>query len=185
MQPVISYAGLCTWNWSLINPDDGWAVDNMSTLASFTGTKGEAAFYHIPVLTEYEGGHLIHLLLDALRAASSTAPNWQGSVIAALNSATSAFERMSSQMAKLYPRLDPSFFYHEHRPFMAGGNGMEEKGLPRGMVFQKSDGTETEKKLVGGSAVQSPLFPFLDYVLGVGHRDEVFTVRRCVLSLKS
>jgi hypothetical protein len=56
---------------------------------------------------------------------------------------------------------------------------MEEKGLLRGMVFQKSDDSEEAYKLVGGSASQSALFPFLDYALGVHHVEnaEFFQVR--------
>lgn len=173
MAPVLSYAGLCSWNWSLLKAGD-MELDNMHTLASFTGTRGEAAFYHIPVLIEAEGGHLVHLLLDALARARDGQPQ---PVIHALKKTTATLTRMGSHLSKFYGVLDAQFFYHELRPFLAGGNGMEEKGLPDGMVFERSDGSTTALKLVGGSAAQSSLFPFLDIALGVQHEDRtVFDV---------
>ena len=141
-------------------------LENLDTIASFTGTRGEAAFYHVPVLIEYYGGHLIHLLIDAIRAASD---GERTKVIEALRETSEAIVRMGNQFPKFHGVLDAQSFYHQHRPFMAGGKGSEGKGLPRGMVFQKSDGTGEAYKLVGGSASQSSLFPFLDYALGVHH----------------
>ena len=177
MEPVVSYAGLVMWNWQLLN-GGGMDLENMEVLTSFTGTRGEAAFYHVPVLTEYEGGALVHLLLDAIAACSARRDGWVRIVVDALEAASECFVRMGGQMGKLYSLLEPEFFYHEHRPFMAGGKGMEEKGLQRGMVFHRVNGEVLEKKLVGGSAVQSSLFPFLDYVFGIRHVDgAIFTVR--------
>jgi indoleamine 2,3-dioxygenase len=176
MEPVVSYAGLCSWNWQIRN-GGGMELENLDTIASFTGTRGEAAFYHVPVLVEYHGGHLIHLLIDAIRAASA---NERTTVLQAFKETSEAIVRMGDQFPKFHSTLDAKMFYHLHRPFMAGGRGMEEKGLPRGMVFQKRDGSEIAHKLVGGSASQSSLFPFLDYALGVHHVEnaEFFEVTR-------
>ena len=132
MNPVVSYAGLCSWNWQIRN-GGGMELENLDTIASFTGTRGEAAFYHVPVLIEYYGGHLIHLLNDAIRAASD---GERTKVIEALRETSEAIVRMGNQFPKFHGVLDAQSFYHQHRPFMAGGKGSEEKGLPRGMVFQ-------------------------------------------------
>ena len=170
MEPVLSYAGLCSWNW---RAREGGSMDleELDTLASFTGTRGEAAFYHVPVLVEYEGGYLVHQLLDAIKAAAN---EQSATVLAALEQTTQSLVRMSEQLPKMYSVLEAKFFYHKLRPFLAGGKGMEEKGLPRGMVFLRTDGSETPCKLVGGSAAQSSLFQFLDHVLGVVHHDYSF-----------
>lgn len=168
MQPVISYAGLCTWNWQIRNSGE-MELENLKPIGSFTGTRGEAAFYHIPVLIEYHGGHLMHLLIDAMRAAMA---DERDTVLEALKETSESIDRMGDQFAKFRGVLDAKVFYHQHRPFMAGGKGMEEKGLPRGMVFQRSDGTEVPHQLVGGSASQSSLFQFLDYALGVTHLED-------------
>lgn len=173
MEPVLSYAGLCSWNWKVRNGCE-MTLENMETLASFTGTRGEAAFYHVPVLIEAEGGHLVHLLIDAMKEAQRGRSQ---AVINALQATQHALARMGAHLSKFYGVLDPQFFYDELRLFLAGGKGMEEKGLPDGMVLQRSDGSQEALKLVGGSAAQSSLFPFLDLALGVKHEDRtVFDV---------
>jgi indoleamine 2,3-dioxygenase len=180
MEPVVSYAGLCIWNWKFRNGET-FELDNMDPVASFTGTKGEAVFYHVPVLVEYEGGRLLHILVDAIGAAAN---GGRDTVIEGLNETTRSIIRMGDQMSKVYANIDANYFYHKHRPFMAGGKGMEEKGLPRGMVFQKIDGSEVACKLVGGSAAQSSLFPFLDLVLGVEHGDNALFMVCIIKSLE-
>lgn len=173
MQPVLSYAGLCIWNWQVRN-GGGMELEHLETLGSFTGSRGEAAFYHVPVLIEAEAGHLMHLLLDAIDKAGK---GQSQPVTQALRDTTSTLVRMGAHLSKFYGVLKPDFFYHGIRPFLAGGNGMEEKGLPSGMVLQRSDGSQKPLKVVGGSAAQSSLVPFLDTVLGVKHEDRtVFDV---------
>lgn len=177
VQPVLSYSGLVLWNWSVSQDctlDDSFPdLSQLESLTSFTGTRGEDAFYHVPVLVEADGGPLIPLLLQAVE-------NGQrgdfAAVCSALETATTTFAKMGSHLPKMFGTLDAHIFYHEIRPFFAGG-----KDLPRGMVFRKSDGTEVEAKYVGGSAAQGSLFPFLDHILGVVHeeaksRDSVFQV---------
>lgn len=170
-EPVLSYSGLCLWNWCTKDKQEcslPLSLGHLQTFGSFTGTIGEAAFYLVPVLIEAEGAHLIPLLLEAVRAASTRDFDY---VKAALKETTATLDKMSQHLPKLYPLLDAKMFYHELRPFLAGGKGAEDKGLPRGMVFQRSDGSELDIKCIGGSAAQSSLFPFLDAVLGVSHGD--------------
>ncbi|KAH7161850.1 indoleamine 2,3-dioxygenase subfamily [Dactylonectria macrodidyma] len=172
MQPVLSYAGLCLWNWKR-NNDGGtseesfFELSQLESLTSFLGIRGEDAFYHVPVLIEAEGGPLVPLLLDAVAAAERGDTAF---VTNALRSSAETLTRMGQHLPKLFSTLDVGMFYHKLRPFLGGGKGMEEKGLPRGMVFKRSDGLEQVVKCIGGSAAQSSLFQFLDYVLGVEHR---------------
>ncbi|KAH8177951.1 indoleamine 2,3-dioxygenase domain-containing protein [Sarocladium implicatum] len=171
MEPVLSYAGLCLWNWA---PKDGTAycpsgffeLHDLQPLGSFTGGRGEAAFYHVPVLVEAEGGPLIPLLLEAVAATERSDAD---QVTKALTRSAEIIERMKLHLPKLYTTLDAGMFYHELRPFLSGGKGMEDKGLPRGFVFQRRDGSEQEVQCIGGSAAQSSLFQFLDVVLGIQH----------------
>lgn len=176
-EPVLSYAGLCLWNWAPKTRDgryignggtrnDFFELHELSPLASFTGSPGESAFHHVPVLNEAEGGPLVSLLLDAIAAGQR---NDARVVEEALIKSAHIIERMKQHLPKLYSTLDAGMFYHVLRPFLAGGKGMEEKGLPRGFVFQKRDGTEREVRCIGGSAAQSSLFQFLDSALGVVH----------------
>ena len=167
LEPVLSYAGLCTWNWKLRSGDD-FDLANMETLASFTGMPGEDAFYLVPVLVENEGGALMDLLVHAVEAASK---GDNEVVQQALETTAQTIIRLGKQLSKLYGTLEADFFFHKLRPFLAGGKGMEDKGLPDGVVFERVDGSEMACKFAGGSAVQSSLFPFLDRVLGITHAD--------------
>lgn len=200
MEPVLSYAGLCLWNWAAAEGAEGltsggvdgddtsagfYDLEQLTSLGSFTGTRGEDAFYLVPVLIEAEGGPLLALLLDALAAAlnnDSSPPTSSTRLAAALDRSAGAFIRMAQHLPKMYPLLDAHAFYHELRPFFSGGKGMEDKGLPRGVVFRRVDGSERAAKCVGGSAGQSCLFQALDCVLGVRHegpgagRESVFEV---------
>jgi indoleamine 2,3-dioxygenase len=202
MHPVLSYAGLCLWNWKVrhdAGPPRGeegfFELDQLEGLASFTGTRGEDAFNHVPVLVEATGGPLIPLLLDAVSTFSNnnnnnnnnntTITNNNGKntnnnnikitrdtaayVREVLANASKIIAAMGRHLAKLYSTLDAQMFYHELRPFLAGGKSMEESGLARGFVFQLADGTERPVQHGGGSAAQSSLFHFLDAILGVEH----------------
>jgi indoleamine 2,3-dioxygenase len=173
MQPVLSYAGLCIWNWAVkedakSNPEDTfYELEHLKSLGSFTGTRGEDAFYHIPVLVEAEGGPLVSLLLKAIAAAQKEDITFVTNV---LNQCAKSFIRMGLHLSKMYSTLDAHMFFHELRPFLSGGNAMPEKEGSSGIVFKKSDGSQKVTKCIGGSAAQSSFFQFLDYVLGVQHQ---------------
>ncbi|KIW07824.1 hypothetical protein, variant [Verruconis gallopava] len=149
LKPVLSYAGLCLWNWKLQDPRAGFELENMDTI----------------------GGHLMHLLLGASNAAKASQ---RDAVVEALKKTEKTIISMGNELSKLYPVLKADFFYNELRPFIAGGKDMEEKGLPRGMIFLRSNGKKEEYKLPGGNAGQSSLFQFVDCLLGVVHEDPIF-----------
>ena len=98
-RPVLSYSGLCLWNWTCDeNPtSDGGFPDfkHLSSLASFTGSEGEAAFYLVPVIIEAEGAHLLPLLLSAVEAASKSDSD---TVRSALERATTRSEEHTSEL---------------------------------------------------------------------------------------
>lgn len=166
LQPVLSYAGLCIWNWqavdSITREENGFfSLEQLKSVGSFTGSRGEDAFNHVPVLVEAEGGPLVYLLLSAIQNGDSE------SLTSALITAEVTFTRMTRHLPKLYPVLDADMFYNTLRPLLAGGKDLPPRG---GVVFQKTDGTEEAVACIGGSAAQSSLFQFLDVVLGTEHK---------------
>ena len=204
MQPTLSYAGLCLWNWQTKEPAvtncvmeqgdhqaDGVDsnttnclsnLDDLECLVSFTGTRDEAVFYLVPVMVEAEGGRLVRLLLEAMKEATQDGD--QEVIFNAIEETQQTLPRMSALMELLHKQCDPKVFYQQVRPFFPGAKGMEEKGMPDGVVFHPSHGSEVCAKCVGGSAAQSSYFQFIDSALGVKHRpvgtdkgDTVFQVR--------
>ncbi|KAI9170835.1 Indoleamine 2,3-dioxygenase subfamily [Paramyrothecium foliicola] len=173
MQQVLSYAGLCLWNWrSRVGEDEApeggfYELSQLDSIGSFTKSRGEDAFNHVPVLIEAEAGSLVG---ELLRAVDDAAKGDIFSVTKSLCRTAEVFGKMVKHLPKLYSPLDAHMFYNQLRPYLAGGKGMEDKGLSRGFVFQRSDGSELAFQHIGGSAAQSGVFHFLDMVLGVEHK---------------
>lgn len=173
MNPVLSYAGLCLWNWAVKEvkatepSNDGFfELEQLDAIGSFTGNRGEDAFYLVPVLVEADGGCLVPLLLEAVAAAEAADAS---SVTKALKQSADVFVKMATHLPKMNGLLEPDFFYHTLRPYFGGGTALKERGFPRGVVFQLSDGSEEQVMCIAGTAGQSSLFQFLDSVLGVEH----------------
>ena len=184
MQPTLSYAGLCLWNWEVnghhsddaekqvngaekIAPEHLKRIDDLNCLVSFTMTRDEAVFYLVPVMVEAEGGKLVGLLLDAMGEAGQAGSSEK--IVEVLQQTKETLSKMGSLIKLLHEQCDSKIFYQEVRPFFPGGKGMEEKGMPDGVVFHRSDGTHVSAKCVGGSAAQSSYFQFIDSALGVKH----------------
>jgi len=173
MQPTLSYAGLCLWNWERKNGamvEGSWELGDLKCLVSFTGTEDEAAFYLVPVIVEAEGAKLVALLTEALNVAGEKGEDGVEEVVAALERGGEVLRKLGGFLGLLHRCCDPQVFYNQVRPFLRGGKGMEDKGLPRGCVFQMSESAEICVKCVGGSAAQSSLFHFVDQALGVVHK---------------
>jgi len=169
MQPVLSYAGLCLWNWETTKSEASPSHDlcNLRTFASFTGTADEAAFYLVPVMVEAKGGHLVASLLNAIEA--GTRGDWED-VSAALEHCEGVIRQMSDVLGLLNSNCDPMVFFERLRPFLAG---LEVK-------FARANGAEMHVKCVGGSAAQSTLFMSIDRLLGVKHHSTLFQVGHSV-----
>ena len=164
MEAVLSYAGLCLWNWKS-EKLDVWTrggIDDVDCIGNFTGTRDEAVFDLVSDAVEAAGGSLVGLFLEALADAEkggTSAVMWK------LCQAQHIFSQMAVALGKLYKQVDPKVFYQRIRPFLAGGGGLSD-----GMVFRRENGTVVKVKSVGGSAAQSSLFQYLDIVLGVVHQ---------------
>ncbi|KIX02071.1 uncharacterized protein Z518_08010 [Rhinocladiella mackenziei CBS 650.93] len=177
MKPVLSYAGLCLWNWLPTRENNIWSpsetlsgFDNIKSTALFTGTRDEDAFYLVPVMVEAQGGKLVQLFLDAVTADQK---GNGGDLLSTLQTCAARLKTMGETMSVLHQNCDPGFFYHRIRPMIAGSAGAEEKGLPNGVTLQCSNGSEVVVKCVGGSAGQSSLFQFLDHMFGVEHESKL------------
>jgi len=162
VEPVLSYAGLCIYNWT--EGGDEGILDGLQAQATFTGTLDEAAFYLTPVLVERKGGHLPAQMLQALLDAENR--DWQA-VAAALEGCSSALKAMTDVLDGL-KLLRPDTFWHQIRPYIAGLQ----------ISFERRDTAPLVVNLAGGSAAQSSLFQFLDHILGVKHANPLLEEMR-------
>ncbi|KAL8673963.1 MAG: hypothetical protein Q9168_001606 [Polycauliona sp. 1 TL-2023] len=168
LPPVATYSAVCLWNFKPIFRDEPIdSLDNLSTLATYTGSLDESWFYLVSVAIEARGAPLIPLMLHAITAARR---NDSRTVITCLQSFAERLDELGSLLQKMYENCDPHVFYHRIRPFLAGGKNMAEAGLPNGVLFDDGTGGQDYRQLGGGSNAQSSLIQFFDIILGIEHR---------------
>ena len=168
LPPVATYAGVCLWNFKPIFPEEPVdTLDNLSTLATFTGSLDESWFYLVSVAIEARGAPILPLMLNAIAAARI---NDSRTVTECLHTFAERLDELGSLLQRMYENCDPHVFYHRIRPFLAGSKNMADAGLPNGVIFEDGSGQETYRQYGGGSNAQSSLIQFFDIVLGVEHR---------------
>ena len=169
---VATYAGVCLWNFKPIfldEPIDN--LENLSTLATFTGSLDESWFYLVSVAIEARGGPIITMMLDAIAAART---NDIRSVTARLQAIAERLDELGTLLQRMYENCDPHVFYHRIRPFLAGSKNMADAGLPNGVIFDTGRADDRYVQYGGGSNAQSSLIQFFDIVFGVEHRPTGF-----------
>ncbi|CAL8575567.1 Indoleamine 2,3-dioxygenase [Xanthoria parietina] len=168
LPPVATYSAVCLWNFKPIFRDEPIdSLDNLSTLATYTGSLDESWFYLVSVAIEARGAPLIPLMLEAIAAARR---NDSRTVTNNLQSFAERLDELGSILQKMYENCDPHVFYHRIRPFLAGGKNMAEAGLPNGVLFDDGTDGQEYRQLGGGSNAQSSLIQFFDIILGIEHR---------------
>ena len=165
---VATYAGVCLWNFKPIFSDEPIDnLENLSTLATFTGSLDESWFYLVSVAIEARGGPIITWMLEAIAAARAGDIR---TVTKCLQASAERLDELGTLLQRMYENCDPHVFYHRIRPFLAGSKNMAEAGLPNGVVFELGRGDEPYVQYGGGSNAQSSLLQFFDIVLGIEHR---------------
>ncbi|KAJ5937225.1 Indoleamine 2-3-dioxygenase [Penicillium verhagenii] len=166
LPPCATYAGLTLWNYTARNDADISDPDNLSLLTSFTNTPDEEWFLVISVAIEAKGGKLVTLMLDAIAAASA---NDVQRLTALLWKFTDGLRDFTSTLQRMHEKCDPSVFFYQLRPFLAGSKNMASAGLPRGVFYDEGNGLGEWRQYSGGSNGQSSLIQTFDIFLGVNH----------------
>ncbi|KAH7001066.1 Indoleamine 2,3-dioxygenase [Ilyonectria destructans] len=165
LPPVLTYAAANLWNFSCTG-DDFSELSDLDTLVSFTGTKSEAWFLLISVAMEARAGAVIPPMMAALDAVKTRDYDV---IISALNGLRACIDGVGVLLERMYEHNEPSVFYNQIRPFLAGSKNMEAAGLPKGVFYDEGEGKGEWMQLRGGSNGQSSLIQFFDIVLGIEH----------------
>lgn len=165
--PVATYAGLVLWNFKNIIEDDdneeGYNLNNISTVNTYTGSIDESWFYLVSVYFEKNGADCISTGLEILKEIRNDNIK---KVISNLQTLAENIDKLGSILMKMEEMCDPHTFYFRIRPYLAGWSNMAEAGLPDGLKY----GNESEyRKYSGGSNAQSSLIQFLDVLLNIEH----------------
>lgn len=161
----MTYAAANLWNFSCTG-DDFSELSDLDTLVSFTGTKSEAWFLLISVAMEARAGAVIPPMMAALDAVKTRDYDV---IISALNGLRACIDGVGVLLERMYEHNEPSVFYNQIRPFLAGSKNMEAAGLPKGVFYDEGEGKGEWMQLRGGSNGQSSLIQFFDIVLGIEH----------------
>lgn len=174
LPPVATYAALNLWNFTTVS--EGGAepetaipfddLDRLRALHTFTGTESESWFFVVSVAMECRAAKILPVLLGALDA---VATNDTPTVTAALRQFVPCIRDVGVLLDRMHERCDPSTFFFQIRPFLAGSKHMAAQGLPDGVFYDEGDGKGEWRQLRGGSNGQSSLIQFFDIVLGVEH----------------
>ncbi|KAG0213946.1 hypothetical protein BGX28_003124 [Mortierella sp. GBA30] len=163
--PVLTYASNNLWNWKLKNPNGSYDIENLSTLATMTGTSDEEWFIVVAVAVEIAGGAALPLLLDSMQAVREDDP---AAVTEKLKLALAHLQTIGKLLARMFENCLPEVFYWRMRKFLSGSENMASLGLPNGLEYKGVNNNE-RKHLMGATAGQSSLFPALDLIFGIEH----------------
>lgn len=168
LPPVLTYAASNLWNFASRGTDFS-DIGDLSSLHTFTGTEDESWFFMISVAMEAKAGYALPLMAHAIEAARA-----RGYTVVnqALQELTTCIQEAGRLLERMYEKCDPSVFFNQIRPFLAGSKGMREAGLPKGVFYDEGDGKGSWQRLRGGSNGQSSLIQFFDAVLGIEHTSQ-------------
>ena len=154
--PVLSHASAVLHNWTPIDLDQPFSLNNLAVLQRYRGGVDEAWFFLVTVMIEYQGATIINDLLQCYDCMTND-----------LDQSTALLEQIhhhllqiTQTLMKMPEKCDPYVFYHQTRPFLASLEEVVYTGV--------SDQPQT---WVGGSAAQSSLIQMLDISLGVSHEE--------------
>ncbi|KAI7157506.1 indoleamine 2,3-dioxygenase subfamily [Hortaea werneckii] len=168
LPPVLTYAASNLWNFTSTSGDFS-DLETLKTLHTFTGTQDEVWFFMVSVAMEAKAGCAIPAMCRAIEA---TYHNDYDIIEDALHNLRQCIEDVSRLLERMYEKNDPSVFFNQIRPYLAGSKNMAEAGLPNGVFFDLGDGNGEWTQLRGGSNGQSSLIQFFDISLGVNHTGE-------------
>ena len=165
--PVATYAAVCLWNFKpLFVDEDIDNLENLATLATFTGSLDESWFFLVSVAIEARGAPIIPLMLTAMAAVRE---HDSAIVTRCLCAFAERLDDLATLLQRMHENCDPTIFYNRIRPFLAGSKNMADAGLPHGVIYEDGSGIETYRQYSGGSNAQSSLFQFFDIALGIEH----------------
>ena len=146
-----------------------WTIWKMLLhLRPFTGSIDESWFYLVSVAIEARGALLFYR--SCLLPLKQLVMKDSATVTACLRAFAERLDDLGTLLQRMHESCDPQVFYHRIRPFLAGSKNMEEAGLPNGVLYVDSTGSEEYRQYSGGSNAQSSIIQFFDIILGIEHR---------------
>ena len=163
LPPVITHCDGVLNNWTKIDSTGPMEFSNLRTIYSFSPAgKDEEWFFLITAQIELEAAPAIGCVVRAQR---SVLDDDVESIGECLETIAQSLKRMQTVLLRMYEQCDPSVFYNEIRPFLAGWKGM--RALPEGLLYEGV--WEIPMQFAGGSAAQSSTIQCFSEGLGIDY----------------
>ncbi|OMJ68215.1 hypothetical protein SteCoe_34397 [Stentor coeruleus] len=154
--PILTIVSTQFYNWDYIDYSKSFHPDNTKMMFSFSGTRDEDYFFTCANYIEYLGAPAVKSILE-LEDDIENPKKLRNHLITIGESLYS----MKDSIKILRKNCDPEVFYFGFRNKL--------KGFDKGVIFEGEE--PITMKLMGPSAVQSPLFKLIDAVLGISHNN--------------
>jgi indoleamine 2,3-dioxygenase len=169
LPPVITYADDVLYNWALKVPsaEPTPALDNLRSLALFTGTRDEEEFYLTSARIELRGVDALEVMrvtMDELFIGDALATR---RITRYLHSLSRVIDDLARLILSVRDGCDPDVFYHAIRPWFNGADSGTRRWFFEGLDTHPH--LVVPDELSGPSAAQSPLIHSLDVFLGIDH----------------
>jgi indoleamine 2,3-dioxygenase len=156
-KPMLAYDTQGLHNWRLRDPDDGFTVENLDALVSFTDLDDERWFYAVHVAIEAAAGRGLVAAADAHRGVHD---DDRALVEAACREIAESLGECTRVMQRMTEGNDPAVFATEYRPYFDGFDDV---------VYDGVDALDGPQSYRGGSGAQSSVLPALDGALAIDH----------------
>jgi indoleamine 2,3-dioxygenase len=156
-KPMLAYDTQGLHNWRLHDPDDGFTVENLDALVSFTDLDDERWFYVVHVAIEAAAGRALVAAADAHRGDGD---DDRALVEAACRDIAESLGECTRVMQRMTEGNDPAVFATEYRPYFDGFDDV---------VYDGVDALDGPQSYRGGSGAQSSVMPALDGALAIDH----------------
>lgn len=159
--PVMTHAGVDLYNWYIVDKSKGFSLDNIRCINTMTGLFDEEWFYLVITSIEYQGGDILKSIINFRNSDNK---------INELENILISLKNICSTLSRMHEKCSAHNFWYKLRPYLAGWEGND--NLPNGLVYEGI--SDEPLKFAGGSAAQSSLFPVIDVVFNVEHKDKYF-----------
>lgn len=165
IEMALTHATVDLWNWSLIDKNEPFDLDNLKVNHTMTGNRSEEWFYLIMIAIEGVSGRMVTEIPNCHTYFNDDDKH---KVKEFLDSCLVDLTKIVKIIKRMYEQCDPDFFFNNLRIYLSGSKN---DNLPDGVKLNLEPLGKKSRtiKNIGGSAAQSTLIQMYDCFFGIEH----------------